>query len=181
MNKNPWKTIKPKTVFKNKWISVSEDRVIKPNGEKGTYTVVHTHPSVFIVAVNPRDQIYLIRQWRYPTGVNSWELPGGSTDGKNPLAAAKKELWEETNLKAKKWKKLGTFQNLNGLSSEISHAFLAADTYPAQHPKESDDHIHTVRPIEKNKIFDMIKAGGITDSQTISSLFLAKLKMGWKK
>src|SRR3989338_2813835 len=103
--KNTWQTLGSHTVYKNKWIRVREDKVIKPNGRRGIYGVVESPPSVYIVALSNKKEIYpvpsrirrgvqysaercgiyLIKQYRYPTKVWSWEIPSGGSDGQPPM------------------------------------------------------------------------------------------------
>ena len=66
--------------------------------------------SAVMMPVDEKNRILLVRQYRLPAGRFLWELPAGKIDdGENALQAAKRELGEETGIKAKKWKKLTTF------------------------------------------------------------------------
>jgi 8-oxo-dGTP pyrophosphatase MutT (NUDIX family) len=120
-----WKTLGSKSVYENPYFKVREDQVARPNGTRGKYFVIETKPSVFTVALTPENEVYLIGIHRYTTKQYSTEVPGGSTDGQKPLQAAKRELWEETGLKARQWKKIGEFQVWNGPAEEIACVFLA--------------------------------------------------------
>lgn len=57
---NPWKTISTKTIYENSWLRLREDKVIRPDGKDGIYSVVEIRPSIGVVAVNEKDEINLL-------------------------------------------------------------------------------------------------------------------------
>src|ERR1043165_7412655 len=118
---NPWKTLASREVYDNEWIRVREDSVIRPDGEPGIYGVVHyKNIAVGVLAVED-DSIYLVGQYRYPLEQYSWEIPeGGCPEGEAPLDAAKRELAEETGLRAETWEKMGVAHLSNSVSAEIA-------------------------------------------------------------
>lgn len=168
--KNPWKTKNSKIVYETAWMKIREDSVVRPDGSDGIYSYVETPKSVFIVAQDADEQIYLIGQYRYPTGMYSWELPGGSTDGEELLVAAKKELKEETGLEATNWSEVGRLQAMNGVVSEIEHVFLAKNLEQTGVNKQNEDGIDQVKKVSFAEILEMIKTGDMTDAQSIAAL-----------
>ena len=105
---NPWTIISSEEKYDNPWINLTEYQVINPNGGKGIYGKVHfKNLAIGIIPINKNDEIILIGQYRFPLDVYSWEIPeGGGKLDINPLDSAKRELLEETGLKANKWTKL---------------------------------------------------------------------------
>ncbi len=86
------------------------------------------HPgAVAVVALDDRDRIRLIRQYRHPVGEELWEIPAGLLDvpGEPPLEAARRELAEEVDLLAEQWEPLTDFYTTPGSSSERITVFLA--------------------------------------------------------
>jgi len=175
MNKNPWKKLSSKVVYKNDWFSVREDQVEKPGERQGIYGVVDTPPSVFIVAINEKDEVYLVGMFRYPASDYGLEIPAGSSDNQDLLEAARRELLEETGVKAKSWEKIGSFNPLKGIFSETSYVFLARELEETGSIPDVNEGIMEVRKIPFTKVFDLIKSGEISDGQTISALTLAKI------
>jgi 8-oxo-dGTP pyrophosphatase MutT (NUDIX family) len=174
--KNPWKTLSSKIVHKNPWWQVYEDTVIRPDGKPGKYYILDTyHTSVLVVALDEDNAVYLTEQFRYPTKMLSIELPGGSSDGQAPIKAAKRELWEETGLKASHWKQVGTFQNMNGVSSEMTVVFIAKKLTYTGKDKAQEEGISSIQKVPLKKVFNMIRAGVITDGQSIAAFTQAKL------
>lgn len=175
---NPWKTISSKIVYENPWFKVREDETEKPGNRTGVYGVVLTPPTVFTVALNEKDEIYLIGMFRYPTGKYGLELPAGGSDNQDLLEAAKRELVEETGVKAKTWEKAGEFTPWNGISDEVSHVFIARDVEETDNQIDPNEGILEVRKVAFEKVFDLVKSGEISDGQTISALTLAKIHLG---
>lgn len=88
------------------------------------------HPgAAAIVALDDRGRVLVQRQYRHPTGHTLWELPAGLIDGEGegPLATARRELVEESSLRAATWHKLADFFPSTGFSNERIHVFLARD------------------------------------------------------
>ena len=102
---NSWKTLSSRTAYENAWLRVREDQVIRPDGQPGIYGVVEIRPSVGIVALNDRDEIVLVGQWRYTVNHYSWEIPRGGSraDEVDIQCAAERELAEEAGVIAALW------------------------------------------------------------------------------
>jgi 8-oxo-dGTP pyrophosphatase MutT (NUDIX family) len=124
---NPWKRIASRIAYENRWIRVREDEVFRPDGAPGIYGVVEIRPSVGIVAINDRDEVALVGQWRYAVDRYSWEIPrGGSLPGETEmLQVAQRELAEESGLVASSWEPLGAVDVCNGVTNDVQSLFLA--------------------------------------------------------
>jgi len=181
MIKNPWKTLQSKIAYENPWIRVREDKVVKPDGKKGIYGVIETCGVnvVYIIAYNEKNELYLVGQYRYPVHAYSWEVPGGGADSGDLLEAAKRELWEETGLRAKDWLYAGNFAAMSGLSNEIGHVFLARTLTQTKKNKKKEDGISKVKKVRYTQIMKMIQEGKITDAQTIAAVMKAGMHARW--
>ena len=174
-HRNPWKTLDSTVVHKNNWYSVRKDTVITPSGQQGEYNVVDSNDAVFIVALDDLENVCLVGLYRYPTNTYSLEIPAGSTDGQDPLEAAKRELREEAGLTAGTWKLLGKIQSANGLLSEFGYVYLATELSEVGNDEQAQEGIDDQQNVPFNDVMQMIKTGDITDGQTISSMCLAGL------
>lgn len=114
------------------------------------------HPgAVAVLAEDEAGRILLIKQYRHPIGYRDWELPAGLLDvaGEDALDAAKRELEEETDVRAADWSELCQFFSSPGGSSELITVFLAQsisdapETF-ARHAEETDLELRWV-PLEE--------------------------------
>ena len=125
--KEPWQTISSRLVYQNKWMSFYEDKVIRPDGNEGIYSYLSKEIGVFVLARGANNFFYFIREYRYPVKGYVYQVPGGGIGNQTDLAAAKKELLEETGLIAKRWHSLGCFYIGPGHEDLIAHSFLATN------------------------------------------------------
>lgn len=170
---NPWKTLDSREVYRNPWLCVREDRVIRPDGASGVYGVVEIPPSVGIVALNERDEVALVGQWRYPTQRYSWEVPrGGSHPGESDmLAVAQRELREEAGLMARRWRFLSAVQVCNGVTTDIQHLYLATELSPSPDEQDPEESI-ICRFTPFQEAIRMVLDGEISEVCSVAALLL---------
>lgn len=168
---NPWKTLSSKIVYKNPWITVREDSVIRPDGARGIYSVVETRIAAGVVAMTPEKQIYLVGQYRYATNNYSWEIiEGGSDKTEDPMVTAKRELQEEAGLIANTWVPLGSKLHLtNCHSSEVAYLYLATDLKETKATPEGTE-VLKIKTVPFEEALRMAMDGSITDAMSIIAL-----------
>lgn len=154
---------------------VKKDQVKLANGHLSQREYVLHPGAVVIVPLLPNGNILLERQFRYPLHQVFVELPAGKIDaGEELLAAAQRELAEETGFEALHWVKLGLQHPCIGYSNEVIHVYLAADLRAGNHAREQDELLEVFdKPMAD--IQAMIQSGEITDSKTITAIYLAQL------
>ena len=173
--KNPWTVVATKHVYENDWISVREDAVIRPDGERGIYGVVHFKNIAIGVLAIEDDFVYLVGQYRYPLEQYSWEIPeGGCGAGEDPLGAAQRELEEETGLRARHWRKLGESYLSNSVSDELAIWFVATGLMQGEHRPEGTEQL-SVRRVPFADAFRMAMSGEIKDA--ISQLAIMQYRL----
>jgi 8-oxo-dGTP pyrophosphatase MutT (NUDIX family) len=174
--KNPWQILSSKEQYDNNWIKVTEYDVINPNGGKGIYGKVHfKNLAIGIVALDEQMNIYLVGQYRFPLDQYSWEIPeGGGILGTDPLESAKRELLEETGLKAKEWSLILKMHLSNCVSDEYALIYLARQLEQhAPMPEETEQLI--IRKISFEEAWQMTDKGLITDSMSVAAIQKVKL------
>ncbi len=166
-----WECLARKVVYENDWMTVLEDDVINPGGGRNQYGHVHfRNRAVAIVAMDDADNVWLVGQERYTLAEYSWELPmGGAPLDEEPLAAAQRELLEETGLTAVNWSELMKLHPSNSITDEVGYVFLATDlTEGATNFDETED--LTVRRLPFDEAVHMVFDGEITDAMSAAAL-----------
>jgi len=122
----PWTIKESIHKYQGKFIEVVEDQVIQPDGEPGTYAVVHMKPGISILALGADETLYLTTQFRYAVGRDSLEAVSGAIDeGEKPLDAARRELREELGIEAGEWTELGMVDLDTSIVNCPARLFLA--------------------------------------------------------
>jgi 8-oxo-dGDP phosphatase len=115
-------------------IDVRTDAVSFPGGGAATRDIV-VHPgAVGIIALDDDERVLLVRQYRHPVRQRLWEPPAGLLDepGEDPLATARRELFEETHHEAGRWDVLVDAFTSPGMTDEAIRIYLARDVRPAE-------------------------------------------------
>jgi ADP-ribose pyrophosphatase len=171
------KLVSSKLAFKGRVFSVYADTVIEANGHKHVREVIRHNGSVVILAVdesvNPADpDVILERQYRHAAGQFLFELPAGKIDaGEAALAAAKREMIEETGYRAKKWKMLVKYFASPGFLGEWMQIYLAQEIRAGEAQPEADEQIEVLR-VPLSEAMKMVAEGKIHDGKTLIGLSL---------
>lgn len=175
---NPWKTLDTQTVYENAWIKVDHNNVINPSGNPGIYGVVHFKNSA--IAIIPLDQdnnTWLVGQYRYTLKEYSWEIPeGGGSKDQAPLAAAKRELLEETGITAETWLPAGKLHLSNSVTDEEAFIFIAKDLHFGQSQPEDTEDLK-VKKVPFEEVVKMVMDGRITDGLAVAAILKVKMMM----
>jgi len=164
--------ISSKEVLKNSQFTVV-DEVAHDNSGFEIHRNIIRHPgSAVMMAVDERERILLVKQFRLPAEADLWELPAGKLDpGETPLEAAKRELGEETGYSATTWTELVSYWPSPGYVAEKMSLFLAEGlTAGAQHLM--DDERIEFRWFERDELGEWIRGGKIIDGKTIIGYYV---------
>lgn len=173
---NPWKITSAKNVYDNPWINVTEYQVINPSGNPGIYGKVHfKNIAIGVLPLDDELNTYLVGQFRFPLNQYSWEMPeGGGPEGTAPLESAKRELLEETGLKAAQWTEIQRMHLSNSVSDELSIIYLARDLSQFEAEPEDTEQL-TIHKIPFAEMYQMVCNGQITDSMTVAAVLKVQL------
>lgn len=178
MNKkeNPWTTLSSKEIYDNPWIQLEEHQVLNPNGGKGIYGKVHfKNLAIGVIPIFENGDTILVGQYRYPLNAYSWEIPeGGGMLNTDPLDSAKRELLEETGLKAEKWTKLLEMHLSNSVSDEHSIIYVAEMLTEGDAEPEETEQLQIQR-LPLVEAFELVMNGEITDSMSVAGLLKLKV------
>ena len=167
---------KNKSVLKYncKIFDVWEEEFDLPNGKTAKQTWIDHQPTVAIVAVNDKNELLLIKQYRNAVKKDLLEIPAGSLDGKeeSPAVCAQRELAEETGFQAKTIIKLFEGYLLPGYCNEYMYFFLAKNLIHAPLTPDEDEFIE-IMPVSFSQAHKLIENGEIIDAKTVLGIFLA--------
>jgi 8-oxo-dGTP pyrophosphatase MutT (NUDIX family) len=176
----PWRVRSSRTVYRNPWLGIREDEVVRPDGTPGIYGVVELPGSIAVLATSETGDVPLVSQWRYPLRRMSLELPTGAIDADDadPLAAARRELLEETGWDADEWHPLGTVDNSNGVSTDTTYLFLAVDAAPVPGAQRSHEDVTTLSLSTDRlpRLRASVLAGEITAAPSVAAILRAEVQ-----
>ena len=161
--------------YQCKIFDVWEEEFALPNGKTTHQSWINHHPTVAIVAVNDKNELLLIKQYRNAVKKDLLEIPAGSLDGaeESPLTCAQRELAEETGFQARTITKLFEGYLLPGYCNEYMYFFLARDLNHAPLTPDDDEFIETI-PVSFFQARTFIDQGDIIDAKTVLGILLAE-------
>lgn len=177
MSKPEIETTVMTVVYKNRWMTVREDTIVRADGSPGIYGVVEKRDFAVIAAVREQS-IYLVEQYRYPIGKRFWELPQGSREEQDvdPLALALAELREETGLIAGSMLHVGHLYEGYGYSTQAYDVYLATEFSQGESQLDAEEQGLICREFNMRAVEGMILDGTIKDGTTVAAFGLLRLK-----
>jgi len=167
MGRKRVRVLKSREVYSGRVIQVRVDSIIEPGGLKAVREVVRHSGSVVILAQARDGRIVLVRQYRYPARESLWELiAGGIEPGETPLAAARRELVEETGYRAGRCRLLFDFFPSPGILSEKMFLVEASELTASKAQPESDERIE-VGHFTLAQVRKMVESRRIRDGKTL--------------
>jgi ADP-ribose pyrophosphatase len=172
-SKFPVRVVSTKKVYSGPVFSVYSDQV-QEGDYRGRRDVIRHPGSVVVLALEESDgsspKVLLERQYRHAAKKRLWELPAGRIDsGESKLAAAKRELLEETGFTATRWQHAFQFYASPGFLDETMDVYMARGLASGQAQPEDDEQI-AVRFFPLSQVISMVMNGSICDAKTISGV-----------
>lgn len=166
-----------KIAYRGRVIAVEVSQVPLPNGRSARYEIVRHPGGAAVVALNGRDEVCLLRQFR-PAGDGwVWELPAGRLEpGEAPQSTAVRELLEEAGCEAARWESLGGILSSPGVFDETIHLYLAQGltSRPTQHEPHEVIEVHWVPLAEAAR---RAVEGELRDAKTVIGLLRAAARV----
>lgn len=171
----PWTIVQRNEVYRDAWMSVRMDNVLRPDGLPGTYSTVRIKPGVCVIPVSDDGTCYMTKEFHYAVGRDTIEgISGGIEDGETPELAASRELVEEVGIVAGKLLDLGVVDPLTAALRSPTQMFLATDLRFTQSSPESTECIERVEfPFEK--VLQMVIENEITHAPSCVAILKANL------
>jgi 8-oxo-dGTP pyrophosphatase MutT (NUDIX family) len=169
---SPWRRVSRRVAYKNPWLELFHDEVVRPDGQPGIYGVVHfLNRAIGVVPLDETaDSVLLVGQYRYTLDHYSWEIPeGGGPMDEDPEVAARRELAEETGYRGGTWRELCRAELSNSVTDEVTILFLATGLEAGPASPEGTEQLQ-LRWVPFTEAMAMIGRGEITDAMTILAM-----------
>jgi ADP-ribose pyrophosphatase len=173
--------------FRGNVFDVVTDEVTMPGGGVAARDYVRHVGAVGVAAVDERDRIVLVEQYRHPVGRRLWELPAGLVDveGESLAAVALRELAEEADLRAGRLDVLVDLHTSPGYSNERIRIFLARELTAVPDAERHDRHdeeaeLAVVR-VDLDEAVRRALAGELTNAAAVAGVLAAAAarRAGW--
>ena len=163
-------TLSSREVYRNHWMRVREDRILRSNGKEGIYGVVDKDDAAIILPID-EGRVWLIEQFRYTIQERALELPQGGweMEVEFPEELARGELKEETGLDAARMVYLGALWIAYGFTRQKQHVFLATGLTEGAKDPDPEEHDLVVRSVTVGEFEEMMLDGRIRDNCTLAA------------
>jgi len=162
-------------MYQCKVFDIWEEEFSLFNGKNIKQSWIDHKPTVAVVAVNDKNELLLIKQYRLAVKKHLLEIPAGSLDNdqESPIACAQRELAEETGYKATHLVQLYEGYLLPGYCNEYMYFFLAQKLVFEPLTPDEDEFIETI-PTKFSSAQELLKTGEIIDAKTAMGIILAE-------
>lgn len=163
--------------YRGKIVNMRVDEALLPNGTTAIREVVEHNGGVCVVALTEKDEVYLVKQFRYPYKEVIYEIPAGKRDGnEDPMLGAIRELREETGTTADTIVPIGELYPTPGYCGEIIYMFAAKGLKEGEKDLDEDEFLEAEKfPLEA--VIEMIMSGEIKDAKTQTAILkIAEMK-----
>jgi ADP-ribose pyrophosphatase len=168
-----------KTIYRGKYLEFRLDTVERTDGSRAEREIVGHPGAVAILAIDDRERVLMVRQYRAPAGRILLEIPAGTLDVdpdsraiEDPDLAAPRELEEETGYRAGSLRLLTSFWTAPGFATELMHLYFATDLRPADDNRigpDEDERLELER-VPLAEALAAVERGEIADAKSILAL-----------
>lgn len=171
----------------SKWKKNSEQSILKASvfeyfkvsstspdsGKTGNFDVLKCRNWVNIIALTPKKEVVLVKQYRQGTDEVTLEIPGGVIHtGEDVLVGAKRELEEETGFLAEEWTLLGSVDANPAFMTNKCFTYLATGCINSSAQNLDPFEEIEVVTLALEKIPALIKEGKISHSLVVAAFYL---------
>jgi 8-oxo-dGTP pyrophosphatase MutT (NUDIX family) len=169
-------TVASREIYRNQWMRLREDDILRSNGQRGIYGVVDKDDAAIILPIEA-GRVWLVEQFRYTIEERALELPQGGWEMEvhDPEELARGELREELGLNPAKMTYLGTLWIAYGFTKQKQHVFLATGLTAVEKEPDPEEHDLVVRSVAIEEFEQMMLDGVIRDCSTVAAWGLFRM------
>ena len=171
----PWVINSTETVYRDPFVEVQVDQVVRPDKQNGQHVVVFIKPGVCVLPIDEEKNVYLTNEFHYAIGRESVEAVSGGIESNrdtSPLETAQRELAEELGLAAENWDHLTTLDPFTTPMASPTELYIATGLSNVPRAPEGTELIEMVKiPLSLAK--QRVISGEITHAPTCVLLLLA--------
>ena len=161
------KTVTTEKIFDGKVVKLRVDEVAMPDGKLAVREIVEHPGGVGIVAINEKDEIILVRQFRKPIEKVIYEIPAGKLDaGESHRKCGIRELAEETGMRAEHFEYMGFIYPSAGFTDEVTHVYYATGLTQGETNPDEDEYLD-VECVPFEKAYSMVLNNEINDAKSV--------------
>ena len=174
----PYLVIKRTQIYRNPWMSVHQDDVLAPDGASKLFGIIELGGGVAVLPMEEDGRVLLAREFKYAQEAYTTEVFCGAIDaGETPLAAARRELAEESGIAASEWIAMGQVQPYTTIIKSRGHLFIARGLSRHPNPPKGDDDVEVVES-NLDEAYAMVRSGQIIHAPSCLLILLAYLDWG---
>jgi len=157
----PWTILETTEAYRDPWLHVKKDDVIRPDGQPGTHSVVTIKPGICVLAWQG-DEVFLTEEFHYAVGRVTIEAVSGGREGDEPAVdCAQRELLEELGIRAAEWTELSTVDPFTASVVSPTVLFHATELTFHESSPEGTEQIQCVR-MSAREAYEAVCSGNIT-------------------
>lgn len=165
-------------IFKGVVVHLFKDKVRLTNGSESVREVLRGCRAVCVIPIDEDGNVTVVRQYRYAHSKVLCEIPAGKLDeGEEFLEAAKRELFEETGIRADKYTFLGEIYTTPAFVDEVIYMYLATGLHESGEQHLDRDEFLNVEKIPLAELVDMTLRGEIRDAKTQTAVLKAAVML----
>ena len=172
----PWTVLQTREIYRDPWIDVTVDDVVRPDGKPGTHSVIRIKSGVCVLALDDERHVYFTHEFHYAVGRETLEgVSGGNDPPESFLDTAKRELREELGIVAGRWADLGVVDPFTANVVSPTHLYLAQDLDFVGAQRDGTETMGCVR-VPLAEALAMVDDGRVTHAPTcVALLKIARL------
>ena len=171
----PWSVRSSERLYADEFAEVWVDAVRRPGVEPSRRVTMRMKEGVAVLALDAEGFAHLVRTFRYAVGKESVEVvQGGTEEGEEPGAAARRELKEELGIEAETWVDLGLVDAVTSQVYSPARIFLARGLTFGEPETESTESLKPLK-VKFEEAVRMVMDGRITQGISCALILKARL------